>query len=532
MLTATKSHAAVCLALTRAIEASQTLEGIYQAALDALRDGLAVERCSILLFDSDGTMGFKAYRGLSEAYRQAVEGHTPWAPDTADPEPIVVPDIKQDPSLAGYRATFEAEAIAAIAFIPLISQARVVGKFMLYHDLPHVLSAEDLQLAGVIAAHVAFAVERTRAEQRARRNEARLRFALDAASMGTWDWDLRTNTLQWSDNLAAIHGLPSGTFDGTFASYEREIHPDDRERVLASIQRALTEAVPHDVEYRIVAPDGTVRWCEGKGQVEYQDGRAVRMTGVCMMVTRRKEAELARLSAAEDASRLKDDFLATLSHELRTPLNAIAGWIQMLESGELTPERTRQAIQVIGRNARLQTQLIEDILDVSRIISGKLEIVPAQVSLHQILEAVLAGTFPAAAARQVTFVNRIAADLPSLEADPRRLHQILNNVLSNAVKFSQPGGTITLDGSASDGWFELAIADNGIGIAPDFLPFVFDRFRQADSRSTRQHGGLGLGLAIARHLVAQHGGDIRAASEGLGHGTTVTILLPVSAPRS
>lgn len=153
-----------------------------------------MERCSILLFDSDGTMRFKAYRGLSETYRQAVEGHTPWAPDTADPEPIVVPDIRQDPALAGYRAAFEAEAIAAIAFIPLISQARVVGKFMLYHDLPHVLSAEDLQLAGVIAAHVAFAVERTRAEQRARRNEARLRFALDAASMGTRDWDLRTSS--------------------------------------------------------------------------------------------------------------------------------------------------------------------------------------------------------------------------------------------------------------------------------------------------------------------------------------------------
>ena len=125
----------------------------------------------------------------------------------------------------------------------------------------------------MIAAQVAFAVERTRAEEQARRSEERLRFALDAASMGTWDWNLMTNEVQWSDNLARIHGLPPDAFDGTFASYEREIHPDDRERVLASVKRALTEGVPHDVEYRIVAPDGSVRWCEGKGRVEYRDGR-------------------------------------------------------------------------------------------------------------------------------------------------------------------------------------------------------------------------------------------------------------------
>jgi PAS domain S-box-containing protein len=401
---------------------------------------------------------------------------------------------------------------------------------MLYYTKPTTPSGDELQLACVIAALVAFAVERTRTEAQARRSEERLRFALDAASMGTWDWDLATNAVQWSDNLAHIHGLPQGTFDGTFASYEREIHPDDRERVLASAGRALAEGVPHDVEYRIVAPDGTVRWCEGKGRVEYQDGKPVRMTGVCMMVTRRKEAELARLAAAEEASRLKDEFLATLSHELRTPLNAIVGWVQMLQGGELTAARERQAIDVIGRNARLQTQLIEDILDVSRIITGKLDIERAPVSVPQLLETVLAGVSLAADAKRLRFERRVAADLPPIEADPKRLHQVLNNVLSNAVKFTSEGGAISLDCALEGQWLVIEVRDTGIGIAREFLPYVFDRFRQADSRSTRNHGGLGLGLAIARHLVEQHGGTIRADSDGPGKGTTVSIRLPAGSP--
>ena len=528
MLTAANPHTGACLALTQAISKSRTVQEIFAAALDALGAGLGVERSSVLLFDPNGVMRFKASRGLSEAYRRAVEGHTPWTPDSPDPQPIVVPDVAHDPALESYWPVFKAEGIAAMAFIPLVSLDRVIGKFMLYYATPTTPTGDELQLASVIAALVAFAVERTRTEEHARRSEERLRFALDAASMGTWDWDLATNNVQWSDNLPRIHGLPQGTFDGTFASYEREIHPDDRDRVLASAQRALTEGVPHDVEYRIVAPDGTVRWCEGKGRVEYLDGKPVRMSGVCMMVTRRKEAELAKLAAAEEASRLKDEFLATLSHELRTPLNAIVGWVQMLQSGELTPARERQAIDVIGRNAKLQTQLIEDILDVSRIITGKLEIERGPVSVPQLLETVLAGVSPAADAKRLTLERRVAADLPPIEADAKRLHQILNNVLSNAVKFTPEGGAIALDCVPKGQWLEIEVRDTGIGIARHFLPYVFDRFRQADSRSTRNHGGLGLGLAIARHLVEQHGGLIRAHSDGPGKGTTVCIRLPAA----
>ena len=325
-------------------------------------------------------------------------------------------DVAADPSLEDYRPIFAGEGIAALAFIPLVSLDRVIGKFMLYFDAPTAAGGDDLQLASVIAAQVAFAVERTRTEEQARRSEERLRFALDAASMGTWDWDLGTNAVQWSDNLPRIHGLPPGTFDGTFASYEREIHPDDREQgARVRPARARPTACRTTSSTGIVAPDGTVRWCEGKGRVEYEQGSPVRMSGVCVMVTRRKEAELARLAAAEETSRLKDEFLATLSHELRTPLNAILGWVQMLQSGQLSAGARRvEAIDVIGRNARLQGQLIEDILDVSRIISGKLEIERDGGVVPQLIETVIAGVAPAADAKGIALraagVRRPPAD--------------------------------------------------------------------------------------------------------------------------
>jgi PAS domain S-box-containing protein len=527
MLVSSTSQLGICLQLTRAISRSRTVEEIYESALDALGDGLAVSRASILLFDPDGVMRFKAHRRLSDGYRRAVEGHTPWQPDTLDAVPIVVGDVTADPSLAPYLDTIRGEGIAAMAFIPLVSLGRVIGKFMLYYDAPRALSLDELQLAGVIASQVGFAVERTRAEESARRSEERLRFALDAALTGTWDWDLRTGRVVWSPQLEALHGLPAGTFDGSFASYEREIHPEDRARVLESVQRALADGRPHDVEYRIVSPDGTIRWVEGKGRVEYEGGRPVRMTGVCMVITRRKEAELARLAAAEEASRVKDQFLATLSHELRTPLDAIVGWVQMVESGDYPASWVPHAVDVIGRNARLLARLIEDILDVSRIISGKFSVERRPVLMSQLIEAAAAAALPLAAAKQVTLRNEVPAELPPIEGDPRRLQQVLGNVLSNAIKFTPEGGQVRLCSRVSERRLMLEIIDTGIGIEADFLPYVFERFRQGDSGITRAHGGLGLGLAIARHLVEQHGGSMTAASGGRGAGTTIAIELPL-----
>ncbi len=1000
------------LQLTRAVGRTEQLHEIYDAALNAIGDGLGVSRASILAFDPDGVMRVKAWRGLSDGCRAAVEGHTPWTRETRGARPIIVSDVAVDEGLTPYLAALRAEGIAAMALIPLEAGDGVLGKFMLYYDEPHMLSSAELQIATLIAAQVAFAIDRTKTHRAARESDERLRFALDAAQMGTWDWNLESNTVAWSDNVERIHGLPPGSFDGTLESYERTIHPDDRERVSASIKRALAEGVPHDVEYRIVGPDGMVRWIEGKGRVEYDaDGRPRRMTGVCMNTTPRKAAEIARVQVLEDsaraaqhlaaivessddaivskdlngtiqswnrgaarmfgfteaevigrsitiivpedrlseeeeilarvragvasemetirqhksgrridislkvspvrdqsgrvvgaskiardisarkqaeadraelhrrlrmlveastsllespktesvqfasvelakrllvadayavwvsdpqrpawhiveseglssafanraidayrgkptprgvlfrepraiedvgaepmleeqwaayreegirsmlvcpmrlgtdragtlvfyyrtrhafsdidiqasqalanlaaaalttadlyeqqtaqkneaeyarrqaafladattilsesldygqtlgavarlavpeiadwcavdiidptgtlqrlavahvdqvkvalaqalhdryptdpdvpggvhqvirtgrptmmgeippglitaaarddehrqllsqlnvtsymcvpltstsgtlgamtfafgesgrryterdlafaqdvaaraalaienafayrrsneANRLKDEFLATLSHELRTPLNAILGYAQMLNMGMLDGDRQTNAVSVLTRNAESLRQIIDDVLDVSRITSGKLRLSMRSVELPEILENAIATVRPAADAKGVAMELSVAPSIPPVWGDPDRLQQVVWNLLSNAVKFTPGGGHVQLRLERNASGVRIIVTDDGRGIEPTFLPHIFERFRQADSRFSREHGGLGLGLAIVRELIELHGGTVSASSAGLGRGATFEIRLP------
>jgi PAS domain S-box-containing protein len=532
---ASRSPVALLHDLAAAIAGARELEAIYDAAIDALM-AIGVSRASILLFDEAGVMRFERWRGISDEYRTAVDGHTPWTPDTADAEPILVSDVHADPSLAAYLPVFDREGLGALGFIPLTIDGRVIGKFMLYHDTPHVFLPEEVRLASTIALQVAFAVERTRRARDAQRSEARLRFALAAANMGTWEWDLRTNAVTWSADLERVHGLEPGTFDGAFESYEREIHADDRERVLASITGTLEYGLPHDVEYRIVAPDGTVRWVEGKGHVERDvDGRPIRMTGVCMNVTRRKVAELERLEYAEravEANRLKDEFLATLSHELRTPLNAVLGWAHILERRADLPVDARNPVAVIRRNAEAQLRLIEDLLDISRIVSGKLRLQVGPVDVRGAIESAIEAARPAAQARGVTLVAEVPDNAGYLVADQQRFGQILWNLLSNAVKFTDEGGRVSVQVHREPDVLLLEVSDTGEGIPPEFLPFIFDPFRQADGSPSRRAGGLGLGLAITRHLVEQHGGSITAESEGPGRGARFIVRLSARVPEA
>jgi PAS domain S-box-containing protein len=246
--------------------------------------------------------------------------------------------------------------------------------------------------------------------------------------------------------------------------------------------------------------------------------------------TQRARAEAERLyHEAQEANRLKDEFLATVSHELRTPLTAILGWAHMLRTGQFTGESAAKAFETIERNARAQAQLIEDLLDVSRIITGKLRIDVRPVDPNSFIEAAVEAVRPAAEAKGVRLQRVMDTGAVSVSGDPVRLQQVIWNLLSNAIKFTPRGGRVQVRLERINSHIEIAVSDTGAGIAPEFLPHVFDRFRQADQKTTRQHGGMGLGLAIVRHLVELHGGTVRAESGGEGKGSTFTVLLPVTA---
>jgi signal transduction histidine kinase/CheY-like chemotaxis protein len=244
------------------------------------------------------------------------------------------------------------------------------------------------------------------------------------------------------------------------------------------------------------------------------------------------EREKAAREEAERANRLKDDFLATVSHELRTPLTAMLGWVQMLRAGQITTEERRaRALETIERNARAQSQLIEDLLDVSRIMSGSMRLNVETVAVASVVEAALESARPAADAKELAITTSLDSEAHIL-GDAGRVQQVVWNLLSNAVKFTPKGGAVAVSVARVEGAVEVVVADSGQGIAPEFIPYVFEPFRQAEGSSSRKHGGLGLGLAIVKHLVELHGGTLEVHSEGQGRGATFKVSLPLTSPRT
>lgn len=288
-------------------------------------------------------------------------------------------------------------------------------------------------------------------------------------------------------------------------------------------------AVPMAVMGRIV---GTIE-VQSYQKASFRDEHATAMrmaanlTAVAIENVRLLERESGARAAAEESNRLKDEFLATVSHELRTPLTAILGWSRMLEGGSLDDSLASRAIETIRRNAKSQAQIIDDILDVSRIITGKLYLELNPMELAPVIEAAVNVVRPTAEARGIQIELKLESQPAVINGDANRLQQVLWNLVSNAIKFTPGGGRVCISIDEIGYEVEVKVSDDGQGISPGFLPFVFDRFRQADSTSTRQHGGLGLGLAIARHLIEIHGGTIKAESDGQGKGSTFSFRLPL-----
>jgi len=246
-----------------------------------------------------------------------------------------------------------------------------------------------------------------------------------------------------------------------------------------------------------------------------------------IQASQKERAEL--LDREQQANRLKDEFLATLSHELRTPLNAIVGWVHLLRRGQLPVEEAKHALERIDRNAHAQARLVQDLLDVSRITSGKLLLDVREMDLATVALNAVDACRPAADARQVALVTRFAGPFPTM-GDPDRLQQVFWNLITNAVRFTPTNGSVTVSISRADHTDTIEVQDTGAGIQPQFIPFMFEPFRQADAASTRSHGGLGLGLTIVRRLTEMHGGTVSVASDGIGKGATLTVKLPARRP--
>ncbi|MBF2074517.1 MAG: PAS domain-containing protein [Synechococcales cyanobacterium C42_A2020_086] len=323
-------------------------------------------------------------------------------------------------------------------------------------------------------------------------------------------------------------------------SWMSSIYSPDRAQVEVTLNRRFNGDECLSQEYRIVQPNGTLRWIGAREYpVRNEDGEIYRIVGIGEDITDRKQAEAEReqllqreqsaRSEAEAANRTKDEFLSILSHELRTPLNAILGWAQLLRSKRQIDAATRErALETIERNARGQANLIEDLLDISRIIAGKLRLDVRPTNLVSVIEAAIDTVRPAAEAKAIRIqaVLDPAAGLVSGDAD--RLQQVVWNLLSNAVKFTPKGGRVQVRLERVNSHVEIIVSDTGQGIPLDLLPAVFDRFRQGNSSTTRLHGGLGLGLAIVRHLVELHGGSVHAESAGEGQGATFIVNLPLA----
>jgi PAS domain S-box-containing protein len=323
------------------------------------------------------------------------------------------------------------------------------------------------------------------------------------------------------------------------------LHADDVTRVAEAFRSASAAHAALEIEYRLRRRDGRYRWCVDAAAPRFSPhGDFLGHIGSVIDITDRKAAEEARARlleseraarmVAERASRMKDEFLATLSHELRTPLNAVLGWSQILKTSSASSQELQKGLAVIERNALAQTRIIEDLLDMSRIVSGKMRLEVQSVSVVAWVRSAIETIQPAADAKGIRLTAQLeaAAEL-AVSGDPNRLHQVLWNLLSNAVKFTPRGGAVDiLVDHRAGSQLELHVIDNGEGIPPEFTAYVFDRFSQVDASITRRHGGLGLGLAIVRQVMELHGGTIRVESGGKGLGSKFTIALPLvtSAP--
>ena len=357
-----------------------------------------------------------------------------------------------------------------------------------------------------------------------RESDQRLRDGMDATKMVVWDWNLSTDKLVYSENTALVLGMSPSSMRGV----ARHIHAQDRDKVAAAHQQALYATGAYEVVVRFIRPDnGRQIWADSRGKVQYDaEGRPARMRGVTVDVTERYQAEL----ELREANRKKDEFLAMLAHELRNPLAPISTAAEMLRMTAGGDARTRKASEVISRQVKHMTSLVDDLLDVSRVTRGLVELEKETIDVKAAVASAVEQSRPLIEARHHSLTVRTEAAHSTVHGDRTRLVQVIVNLLNNAAKYTPQGGEITLAVHTEAGMVWISVADNGIGIDSSLLPQVFELFTQAERTPDRAQGGLGIGLALVKTMVTLHGGTVTADSAGPGLGSTFTISLPAMAP--
>ncbi|MEP7336122.1 MAG: PAS domain-containing protein [Acidobacteriota bacterium] len=452
---------------------------------------------------------------------------------------VVVRDAATDPRIAGTFDNFKQNRIGALIAVPLLRGDRQVSSLIITAPVARDWALREVTLLETVAERTWLAVEKLRLDAQMQRANERFERA-EAASRGfVYEWDLLTNKAERTSGLTAMLGYRLDEIPGDTDGWRVLLHPEDAARVAEVDITSPADGEGYSLEYRVLHKDGHYVWVWDQWRTSFDEQqRPVRVIGSVIDISDRKrkeeqialllEEEQAARANAERATRLKDEFLGLVSHELRSPLNAINGWIKLLRGGKLTDDETAKALATIERNAQAQNRLIEDLLDVSRVIAGKFRLEPQVIEPHTAIEAAFDTARPAAEAKGIR-MELLSAPLGlALNADPNRLQQAIWNLLSNAIKFTPAGGRITVKLATAGNQIEITVIDTGIGIERDFLPYVFERFRQADATSSRKYGGLGLGLAIVRHIVELHGGEIEADSQGEGCGAAFTIKLPLA----
>ncbi len=449
---------------------------------------------------------------------------------------LVISDIANDPQTAPFVDNYGAVGIRALVDVPCLQEGRWVALLVVTSKAVRHWRPDEVSLIQEMVARLWSVIQHARALQDLHESEARFRALADNIAQLTWMTDATGWIFWYNQRWFDYTGTTLEEMQGW--GWQQVHHPEHFDRVVAKFRHCIETGEPWEDTFPLRGTDGSYRWFLSRAvPIRDLQGKVLRWCGTNTDITDRlnAEAERERLLArekvareeAERANRVKDEFLAVLSHELRTPLNPIVGWTKLLRSNCLTPEKQRYALETIERNAKLQTQLIEDLLDVSGILQGKVSLNIVPVDLAGAIGSAIETVRLSAEVKSIQISTEFAPALGFVLGDAARLQQVVWNLVSNAVKFTSPGGKIELKLDRLDTDAQITVTDTGKGIEPDFLPYVFDYFRQADSTYTRKFGGLGLGLAIVRHLVELHGGTVKSDSAGEGQGATFTVRIPL-----